>query len=128
MTKACNQQILRSASTQYGKNSHLHLFGLSRDYRRHMQSAKTLIRLPMCRLICIFTGCISLFVGFVLHWLIYLLTLKLPITTAAEDNFHILLLLFFHFSEKISLHISCESFSKQRIHMKCQDLFSLKKK
>ena len=32
------------------------------------------------------------------------------------------------FSEKTSLDISCESSAKQMIHMKCQDLFSLKKK
>ena len=35
---------------------------------------------------------------------------------------------FFFFSEKTSLDISCESSAKQMIHMKCQDLFSLKKK
>ena len=53
------------------------------------------------------------------------LTLKAKITTAADDN----LLLLFLFSEKISLDISCESSAaKQTIHMKCQDLFSLKKK
>ena len=32
----------------------------------------------------------------------------------------------FFFSEKTSLDISCESSAKQTIHMKCQDLFSLK--
>ena len=31
----------------------------------------------------------------------------------------------FYFSEKTSLDISCESYVKQTIHMKCQDLFSL---
>ena len=50
------------------------------------------------------------------------LTLKAPITTAAVDNFS------FYFSEKTSLDISCESSAKQMIHMKCQDLFSLKHK
>ena len=34
--------------------------------------------------------------------------------------------IFFYFSEKISLDISCESSAKQMSHMKCQDLFSLK--
>ena len=53
------------------------------------------------------------------------LTLKAPITTAADDNF---VLFFFYFSEKTSLDISCESSAWQMIHMKCQDLFSLKKK
>ena len=51
------------------------------------------------------------------------LILKAPITTAADDN-----LLFYFFSEKTSLDISCESSAKQMIHMKCQDLFSLKNK
>ena len=32
----------------------------------------------------------------------------------------------FYFSEKTSLDISCELSAKQMIHMKCQDLFSLK--
>ena len=35
---------------------------------------------------------------------------------------------FFYFLEKTSLAISCESSAKQTIHMKCQDLFSLKNK
>ena len=35
---------------------------------------------------------------------------------------------FSYFSEKTSLDISCESSAKQMIHMKCQDLFSLKNK
>ena len=52
------------------------------------------------------------------------LPLKVPITTAADDNS----LTFFYFSEKTSLDISCESSAKQTIHMKCQDLFSLKNK
>ena len=52
------------------------------------------------------------------------LTLKVPITTAADDNFFF----FFYFSEKTSLEISCESSAWQTIHMKCQDLFSLKNK
>ena len=57
----------------------------------------------------------------VLHFLLPLLfhfsplTLKAPITTAADDYFYFIYLLFF-FSEK----------AKQTIHMKCQDLFSLK--
>ena len=51
------------------------------------------------------------------------LTLKAPITTAADDIFF---LIFFNFSEKTSLDIRCESSAWQMIHMKCQDLFSLK--
>ena len=47
------------------------------------------------------------------------LTLKAPITTA-DNNF------FYYFSEKTSLDISFESSAWQMIHMKCQDLFSLK--
>ena len=53
----------------------------------------------------------------------------MPITTAADDN--LLLLLFFvvfFLSEKTSLVISCELSAWQPIHMKCQDLFSLKNK
>ena len=46
------------------------------------------------------------------------LTLKAPITTA--------FFFFFYFSEKTSLEVSCESSAWQTIHMKCQDLFSLK--
>ena len=39
------------------------------------------------------------------------------------------LLIFFSFSErKKNVDMSCKSSSKQMIHMKCQDLFSLKKK
>ena len=38
------------------------------------------------------------------------------------------LLVFFYFSEKTSRDISCESSVKQKIHMKCQDMFSLKNK
>ena len=37
-------------------------------------------------------------------------------------------LVFYYFSEKTSLDISCESSAWQTICMKCQDLFSLKKK
>ena len=54
------------------------------------------------------------------------LTLKVPITTAADDNFFYFI--FFYFSEKTSLDISCESSAWQTIHLKCQDLFSLKNK
>ena len=35
---------------------------------------------------------------------------------------HRLALVFFYFSEKTSLDISCELSAKQTIHMKCQDL------
>ena len=54
--------------------------------------------------------------------------LKPPITTAADDNYYYsyYFFFFFFFSEKTGLDISCESSAKQKIHMKCQDLFSLK--
>ena len=38
------------------------------------------------------------------------------------------LIFFFYFSEKTSLDIPCEFSAWQMIHMKCQDLFFLKKK
>ena len=49
-----------------------------------------------------------------------MLTLKAPITTAADDikNFHC-------FSDKIRIDVSCEYSARQRIHMKNQALFSL---
>ena len=54
----------------------------------------------------------------------YHLTLKAPITTAADD-----IIFFFHcFSEKIRLDVSSESSARQRIHMKNQALFSSKDK
>ena len=50
------------------------------------------------------------------------LTLKAPITTAADDIHN-----FFHcFSEKIRLDVSSESSARQSIHMKNQVLFSSK--
>ena len=53
----------------------------------------------------------------------YILTLKAPITTAADDIHEY----FFHcFSEKIRLDVSSESSARQRIHMKNQALFSSK--
>ena len=54
---------------------------------------------------------------------IVLLTLKAPSKIVAND-----IQIFFFFSEKTSLDISCESSAKQTIYMKCQDLFSLKNK
>ena len=45
------------------------------------------------------------------------LTLKAPITTAADDIHKSFFILFF-FSEKIRLDISCESSARQRIHMR----------
>ena len=42
--------------------------------------------------------------------------------TAADDTMN----LFHYFSERITLVISCKSYAKQMIHMKCQALFSLK--
>ena len=60
------------------------------------------------------------------------LTLKAPFTTAADDSFffiyfYLFIYLFFFFRET-SLDILCESSAWQMIHMKCQDLFSLKNK
>ena len=46
------------------------------------------------------------------------------ITAKADDNFDF----FFYFQKKTSLDISFESSAKQTIHMKYQDLFSLKNK
>ena len=54
-----------------------------------------------------------------------MLTLKVPNTNAADD---ILMGFFFFFSEKISLDILCESSAWKMIHIKCIDIFSLKKK
>ena len=56
---------------------------------------------------------------------INILTLKAPMTTAADDIHKY----FFHcFSEKIRLDVSSESSARQRIHLKHQALFSLKVK
>ena len=53
------------------------------------------------------------------------LTLKAPVTTAADDIHYY----FFHcFSGKIRLNVSSESSAGQRIHMKNQALFSPKDK
>ena len=52
----------------------------------------------------------------------YQLTLKPPIAAAADNNFDY----FFYLPEKTSPDISCELSAKQTIHMKCQNLFSLK--
>ena len=58
------------------------------------------------------------------------LTLKVPITTAADDILNFFF--FFNFSKKTSLDISCELSAWQTIHMKYQDLLfffeKLKKK
>ena len=48
------------------------------------------------------------------------LTLKAPITTAADDIHKY----FYWFSEKLRLDVSSESSARQRIHMKNQALFS----
>ena len=52
------------------------------------------------------------------------LTLKAPITTAADDIHNI----FLCFLEKIRLDVSSESSARQRFHMKYQALFSLEDK
>ena len=56
-----------------------------------------------------------------------MVTLKAPITTVADNIFKYVYISVLFFKE-ISLDISCESFAKLMIHIKCQDLFSLKKK
>ena len=59
---------------------------------------------------------------------IRLLTLKAPITTAA-DNIHKYIVFFHCFSVKIRLNVSSESSARQRIHLKKSSLiFSLKDK
>ena len=60
-----------------------------------------------------------------LHFLSPKLTLKTPITTAA-DGIH--KYFFDCFSEKIRLDVSSEAPARQRIHMKNQALFFLKVK
>ena len=57
--------------------------------------------------------------------LVMLLTLKAPITTAADD---IHKYFFIVFSEKIRLDVSSESSARQRIHMKNHALLSSKDK
>ena len=52
------------------------------------------------------------------------LTLKAPSKICSRR--HLFLVVFFNFSKKTSLDISCELSAKQTIHMKYQDLFSLK--
>ena len=60
------------------------------------------------------------------HCLTCPLTLKAPITTAADDNYKYF---FIGFIEKIRLDdVSCDSSARQRIHMKNQALFSSKNK
>ena len=57
--------------------------------------------------------------------MINILTLKAPVTTAADD-IHKYFSLFF--SEKIRLDVSSESSARQRIHLKHQALFPSKDK
>ena len=54
------------------------------------------------------------------------LTLKAPITTAADDIHKYFFIVFFF--RKIRLDVSSESSARQRIHMKNQALFSTKDK
>ena len=56
---------------------------------------------------------------------LFTLTLKAPITTAADDSLEYFSIVF---SERIRLDISSESSARQRIHMKNQALFSSKDK
>ena len=56
-----------------------------------------------------------------------ILTTKVPSKICSRRHFKIYLYIYlFIFSEKISVDISCESSARQMIHLKCQDLFSLK--
>ena len=65
-----------------------------------------------------------------------MLTLKALIRTAADEIlilifiyflfFFYFFIFFFDFSSKICLDVSCKSSAKQTIHMKYQDIFSLK--
>ena len=57
----------------------------------------------------------------------FLLTLKAPSKFCSKQHSKISIL-FFYFSEITSLDISCELSAKEIIHIKCQDLFSLKNK
>ena len=57
--------------------------------------------------------------------MVQMLTLKAPITTAADKSHKYL---FIFFSEKIRLDVSSESCARQRIHTKNQALFSSKDK
>ena len=52
------------------------------------------------------------------------LSLKYKASLLADNNLKLIL----YFSEKLRLDISCELSARQTIHMKCQFLFSLKKK
>ena len=65
------------------------------------------------------------YVGISYFCLYIMLTLKVPITTAADD---IHKFFFYCFSEKIRLDVSSESSARQRIHLKHQALFSSKDK
>ena len=56
-----------------------------------------------------------------------ILTFKALIITASDNILKHFFFLFI-FSKHISLNISCELNAKKRIHMKHQDLFSLKNK
>ena len=78
----------------------------------HFYKGKHLLSLPVC---CV--DDVALF-----------LTLKAPITTAADDihKYFFIVFFFFLFLEKIRLDILCESSARQRIHMKHQTLFFLK--
>ena len=57
------------------------------------------------------------------------LTLKAPSKICSRrHSFFFFFFFFLNISDKTSLDTSCELSAKQTIHMKCQDLFSLKKK
>ena len=81
----------------------------------------------MGRLVWVFTGHTYSIVGTALPLLkCMLLTLTLKAPSKSCSRQHSKFFFFFFFSVKTSLDISCESSSKQTIHMKFQDLFSLK--
>ena len=56
--------------------------------------------------------------------LVIALTLIAVVQTAADDLLKYIILFF---REKLKLDISCESFARQMIHIKCEALFSLKR-
>ena len=66
-------------------------------------------------------GTVEQIFGF--HSRVFVLSLKAPSKICNRRHS-----IFFFFSEKTSLDISCESPAKQTIHMKCQYLFFLKNK
>ena len=78
---------------------------------------------------CIFWKRVNGFLCIIFRYQMFLpcFTPKAPSKLCADDILSCCCCYYYHFSEKISLDISCESSAWQTIHMKCQDLFSLRK-